>query len=182
MALGEHGLEWLKIHIANLFGVDKVPYSERVAWVDDNEEMLRGIAMNPYDNLQWTEADKPLQAYAACYDYAEALNCENPEEHVSRVPIALDGSCSGIQQLSMAFRDGIGGAAVNILPSDKPSDIYQLVADKTLCELKALTCQNEPVAQNSTPEEVTPIADLAQWWLDFGITRKQTKRNCMTFL
>ena len=24
-------------------------------------------------------------------------------------------------------------------------------------------------------------AELTQWWLEFGITRKITKRNCMTF-
>ncbi len=131
----------------------------------------------------WASADKPFQAYAACFDLDAALGSENPEEYISRVPIALDGSCSGIQQLSMVFRDEIGGAAVNILPSDKPSDIYQLVANKTLCELEALSDRNEPLAQNGQNEdpEVTPIAGLAQWWLDFGITRKITKRNCMTF-
>jgi len=30
-------------------------------------------------------------------------------------------------------------------------------------------------------DDSTPIASLAQWWLDFGVTRKATKRNCMTF-
>jgi len=183
VALGDYGLEWLKVHIANLFGVDKVSYSERVAWVDENTEMLCAIADDPYDNLQWAEADKPFQAYAACFDLDLALGSENPEEYISRIPIALDGSCSGIQQLSMAFRDTVGGAAVNILPSDKPSDIYQLVADATLAVLKELSAQIEPVAQSTQDgeKEVTPIAALAQWWLDFGITRKHTKRNCMTF-
>jgi DNA-directed RNA polymerase len=80
----------------------------------------------------------------------------------------------------MAFRDTIGGAAVNILPSDKPSDIYQLVADKTIVELERMADRNDRAGQNSQEEGPTD-AELAQWWLDFGITRKITKRNCMTF-
>lgn len=31
-------------------------------------------------------------------------------------------------------------------------------------------------------EDEVSDTQLAQWWLDFGITRKITKRNCMTFL
>ena len=52
----------------------------------------------------------------------------------------------------------------------------------SIAELKKQSAQKRPVAEHDhLGKEVTPIADLAQWWLDFGITRKHTKRNCMTF-
>ena len=170
MPLGELGLQWLKVHVANLFGVDKVSFLDRIQWVDDNMDMILAIAEHPMENTQWADADKPFQAYAAALEMAKAYKSGDPESYVSRIPIAFDGSCSGIQNLSLAFRDEVGGEAVNLLAKDKPSDIYQLVADKTIVQLNAdLKSDNEEIRK------------LAQWWLDFGITRKVTKRNCMTF-
>ena len=68
------------------------------------------------------------------------------------------------------------------MPSDKPSDIYQLVADKAVERLEKLAAQNERPAQITQEEDEGPSdAELTQWWLEFGITRKITKRNCMTF-
>lgn len=168
--LGAHGLEWLKIHVANLFGVDKVSYLERIKWVDDNIEMLQAIANKPYDNRQWCDADKPFQAFAAVFELVEALKTGDPESYLSHIPIAFDGSCSGIQNLSLAFRDEVGGDAVNLIPHEKPSDIYQIVADRTIAQLEKDKGSND-----------VEISQIAQWWIDFGITRKITKRNCMTF-
>ena len=71
------------------------------------------------------------------------------------------------------------------MPSATPSDIYRLVADKSVIALIAIAQgivaagQNEPVAQTAQEDDRPSDAELAQWWLDFGITRKVTKRNCM---
>lgn len=170
MELGEHGLEWLKIHVANLFGVDKVSYSDRVAWVDENQALLEAIATNPYTNREWASADKPFQAYAAVCDLINALKSGDPTKYKSAIPIAFDGSCSGLQHLSLAFRDEVGGSAVNLVPNDKPSDIYQLVANKSIEQIQWYL-------DNGTAEE----KELAEWWALSGLTRKITKRNCMTF-
>lgn len=78
----------------------------------------------------------------------------------------------------MAFRDTVGGAAVNILPSEKPSDIYQLVADKSVIRLKEIAGTKSPVDKKSQEDGEPTQQQLAQWWLDYGITRKITKRNC----
>jgi len=110
-----------------------------------------------------------------------ALLSGDPASFTSRIPIALDGSCSGIQNLSLAFRDEIGAAAVNILPSDVPSDIYKIVADKSIKVLEQLASRKGTVAQTSEEEDEVSDAELAQWWLDYGMSRKVTKRNCMTF-
>src|SRR3546814_16441857 len=47
---------------------------------------------------------------------------------VSRIPVALDGSCSGLQHFSAMLRDEEGGAAVNLLPAERPQDVYKRVA------------------------------------------------------
>jgi DNA-directed RNA polymerase len=187
--LGKDGLRWLKVHVANLFGVDKVSYDDRVKWCEDNKEMLMGIADNPYYYRQWCDADKPFQAYSATIDLVAAYRCDNPEEHISRTPIALDGSCSGIQNLSLAFRDAVGGAYVNLLPSEVPADIYRSVAEKTVIQLEeaianakcADSLRKQSAHQESDEKPKTPEHLLAKWWLDFGINRSVTKRNCMTF-
>ena len=52
-------------------------------------------------------------------------------------------------------------------------------ADKTVAKLEE-GVKNKPMAETLQEDEVTDAA-FAQWWLDYGITRKITKRNCMTF-
>jgi DNA-directed RNA polymerase len=42
----------------------------------------------------------------------------------------MDGSCSGLQHYSAILRDEVGGAAVNLVPGEKPSDIYTMVAKR----------------------------------------------------
>ena len=44
------------------------------------------------------------------------------------MPIALDGTCNGLQHYAAMLRDEVGGKAVNLVPSDKPSDVYGDVA------------------------------------------------------
>ncbi len=53
-----------------------------------------------------------------------------------------------------------------------------MVADKTVAKLEV--CRKVHCGLSDTDDEVSDAA-LAQWWLDFGVSRKITKRNCMTF-
>ena len=39
----------------------------------------------------------------------------------------MDGSCNGLQNFSAMLRDEVGGKAVNLIPSDKPQDVYMEV-------------------------------------------------------
>lgn len=133
----EQAADWLAVHIANLFGVDKVSFTDRILWTWQNKEMLLAIAEDPFSNRQWEEADKPFQALAAAFEWAGYM--EHGLAHVSRLPVALDGSCSGLQHLGMALRCEVTGKAVNLLPAPKPSDIYQDVIDKVQEELLKLT-------------------------------------------
>lgn len=165
--IGEDGFAWLKVHIANVFGVDKVSMADRVKWVDDNHERLINIALDPLDgDHYWCLDDDGLprkeswQALAACYEYAAVVF--NGTDYPSRMIVPVDGSCNGLQNLSAMLRDPVGGAAVNLTPADKPADIYTQVAKAVEDKLHA---SDDPMASE---------------WLSYGISRLLVKRAVMT--
>lgn len=164
----EEQLYWLAVHGANSYGIDKVAFDERWNWVVDHDAHIRAVAAAPLgDHMEfWTQADAPFQFLAFCFEWAAVM--AHGYGYVSTLPVALDGSCNGIQHYSAALRDPIGGAAVNLTPADKPQDIYARVAERVI-------------------DKVTRMKDLsgdegrfARAWLAFGITRKTTKRSVMT--
>lgn len=164
--LGEHGAYWLAVHLANCGDFDKISkrsLDERVQWVEDNVAMIESIAADPYTNTQWMQADKPFQFLAACVDFEGYLR--HGSAHVSHLPIALDGSNSGLQHYSAALRS-TEGALVNLVPSERPADIYQSVADLVSKAVKADADKGDTLAGKV----------IAQ-----GITRSLVKRNVMTF-
>lgn len=127
--LTDKGVPWFKIHGANMYGVDKVPYMDRIKWVDENSEMFLRIAEDPIrSKALWADADKPWQFLAWCLEYARFI--KDGEEHVSHIPISLDGTCNGLQNFSAMLRDEVGGKATNLTPADTPADIYTEVAGR----------------------------------------------------
>ena len=153
------------IHGANCFGFDKASMQERVDWVVEHHNDILACANSPIDNLWWAKhADDPWCFLAWCNEYKGYV--ENGLEHVSYIPIQKDGSCSGLQHFSAALRDPVGASAVNLTPSDVPSDIYQTVIDKVIRKVQADTH--------------TDNAEIAAKWLQFGMTRKTAKRCTMT--
>lgn len=163
LPLGPTGGYWLAVHIANLFGVDKVSFADRVAWTYAHSEQLIDSALNPLDGQRfWTEADDPWLALAATFDFAGFL--KDGERHVSHLPIPLDGSNSGLQHFSALLRDPIGAAAVNLIPNMTPQDVYTSVAT---------------VAQAIADATDDPAAEP---WKGGKITRAVTKRPTMTFV
>lgn len=126
--IGPRGLYWLKVHGANKWGIDKCSDTEQVAWIEERHEQWCAVAADPVGQRSlWADADKPYQFLAFCFEYEEAVRVGAAFR--SRLPIALDGSCNGLQHFSAMLRDAVGGKAVNLVPQDKPADIYQQVAD-----------------------------------------------------
>lgn len=127
--LGERGAFWLRVHGANTFGYDKVSLNRREEWVFENAELILKCAMRPLDNLWWTEADKPWQFLAFCFEYADVV-AGFSQNYVSHLPIQVDGSCNGLQNFSALLKDEKGGLAVNLIQdSDTPNDIYTEVLE-----------------------------------------------------
>lgn len=104
--LGETGGYWLAVHIAGLFGVDKCSFDERVQWVQENTEEILDSALKPLDgNRFWATADKPWCALAGCFEWLGFTI--SGEDYVSHLPVAMDGSCNGLQNFSTMLRDEI---------------------------------------------------------------------------
>lgn len=177
LPLGDEGPTWLAIHVANLFGVDKVSFAERVDWVYANHDLIMDSADDPLDGQRfWTKADSPYCALAACIEWA-GYTREGPG-YVSRIPVALDGSNSGLQHFSAMLRDPVGAEAVNLLPCDKPQDVYMRVATKA--QLLASAAPTITVkGRDSEGAEV--METMPNPWGPGTVTRKIAKRPCMTF-
>lgn len=162
------GAYWLAVHLANCGDFDKIskaPFDARVAWVAENEQMIFDIAENPYATFDlWKDADSPFSYVAACLEWAGYR--KDPESFKSHLAVALDGSNSGLQHYSCMMRSEREGALVNLLPTEKPADLYQTVADhvKEMVEADA--------------EKGLEVAKVV---LKNGVTRKLCKRATMTF-
>lgn len=163
--------EWLEIHLANVWGQDKIDIPKRIDWVRERRELWERIDADPLGNMEWTEADggdSPWQALAAVFELCAYRR--DKENFKSTLPIRVDGTCNGIQHLAAMVRDVEMGKAVNLVPSDTPQDIYRNVAgDLTtlLWEYKA---------------EGGEHSDRADRWLDRvggTVPRTLTKRPVM---
>jgi DNA-directed RNA polymerase len=166
--LGETGGYWLAVHVANVWGVaDKAALDDRVKWVAEHEALILDSADAPLDGRRfWTEADggsNAWQALAAAKEWAAYVRSGRSSSFMSRLPVAMDGSCSGLQHFSAMLRDEVGGKAVNLTPSVVCNDIYTQVAGKV-------------------EEMLTEIDDndLSKVWAG-KVARGIVKQPCMTF-
>lgn len=163
--LGESGLRWLKVQIANLSGFDKASFSEREQFTMDHVDDVYDSANNGLHGRRWwLQAEDPWQCLAACCELRNALQLQNPTEYRSRLPIHQDGSCNGLQHYAALGGDIIGAQQVNLEPSDRPSDVYTGVAEFV----------KEKVSKEAA--EGDRIAKL----LDGNISRKVVKQTVMT--
>lgn len=188
--MGDTGEYWLRMHLANTAGFDKEPMDVRQQWTKDNEGLILDTADNPLDNLWWaTDSDSPFCFLAACIEYAQWKRSDNPKEYRCGVVVAFDGTCSGIQHFSAMLKDEVGGAAVNLVPAPKPSDIYRIVADKVNLVLnKDLEFGSDDIVTMEADEETGELTEriqygeksAARWWLAAKVTRQVTKRSVMT--
>jgi DNA-directed RNA polymerase, mitochondrial len=176
--LGLQGFRWLQIHIANLFGVDKVSFDDRLAWVCGHIDLLLDSGASPLDGQRfWTTADSPYGALAACMELHRAMSLEDPTAYESRIPVALDGSCSGLQHFSAMLRDEAGGRTVNLLPSETPADVYMAVATVAQAEADATPTITYTVVVDGEEQELT----VPNPWRGGKVNRKIAKRPTMTY-
>jgi DNA-directed RNA polymerase, mitochondrial len=165
--INERGLYWLKVHTANTGNFNKIskkPFDARIAWVDENRELIEKIAAKPGDNLQWTEASDPFMFIAACFELSAAWSAQQlGSPFTTHLPVSFDGSCSGLQHLCGMTREP-EGSKVNLTPNETPQDTYQTVADEVIKRL-----------------EQEPDNAEAKRWLTSGVTRDVVKRSVMTY-
>jgi DNA-directed RNA polymerase len=138
--LGAVGLQWLKVHLANLAGFDKASLREREQFAMDNINEIHDSATNPLDGRRWwAKAEDPWQCLACCMELKNAFDSPDPTRYVSQLPVHQDGTCNGLQHYAALGGDQAGARQVNLEPSDRPQDIYTGVADlvKEMVDLEA---------------------------------------------
>ncbi|SCU77301.1 LAFA_0A00936g1_1 [Lachancea sp. 'fantastica'] len=146
--LGSTGLKWLKVHLSNLFGFDKAPLEERVSFTESHLEDIKDSAENPLNGKGWwKQADKPWQALATCIELNEALKLDNPCDFISHVPVHQDGTCNGLQHYAALGGDVEGAKQVNLMPSDRPQDVYSHVAKLVVARLEAAAAKGDEKAE-----------------------------------
>lgn len=165
--LGESGLRWLKIHLANVFGYDKASFSEREKFAMDHMEDIIDSADNPLEGKRWwLTGEGPWQTLAACYALRNAYKLEDPTKYVCHQHVAMDGSCNGLQHYAALGGDEWGAKHVNLEPSDKPQDIYSGVMEIV----------------NKQIEEEAAAGDPQAKMLKGRIVRKTVKQTVMTYV
>ena len=128
--------EWLWVHGANLYGHSKLSWRARLDWAHQNKEAICRSGMDPWRMAEfWSQADDAWQFLAFCraaYQYIERRHT-----FVCQLPVVLDCTCSGIQHYSALLRNEQMAELVNLMPSDKPQDIYTRVLNAVLEQLRA---------------------------------------------
>lgn len=163
--LGESGLRWLKIHVANLYGFDKASFTDRLKFTEDHLPDVFDSASNPLSGARWwLQGEDPWQCLGACMELKKALESPDPYRFVSHLPIHQDGTCNGLQHYAALGGDAVGARQVNLEPGDRPSDIYTGVAELVKAEIA------EDAAQG----------DILAGLLVGKITRKVVKQTVMT--
>lgn len=174
--LGPVGFDWLKVHLANLFGHNKITLRQRVQWVDAHMEQVIDSAKRPLDGLRWwATAEEPFQALAAILEIVAASESGDPAAYLCSLPIHQDGSCNGLQHYAALGRDEAGAIAVNLMPNRSPQDVYSTVLDIVLAKIK--------VDMETDPEEVdTSLRERGRYArLVYGVVnRKVVKQTVMT--
>ena len=128
--LGDSGLRWLKIHLANVYGYDKASLKEREDFAMEHLPQIRDSVTHPLDGKRWwLKGEDPWLTLAACFEMTRALDSPEPAKFVSHLPIHQDGTCNGLQHYAALGGDKLGATQVNLEPGDRPADIYSAVAE-----------------------------------------------------
>lgn len=104
------GKEYLKIDIANNFGLDKLTWNERIAWFDAHEQVLDALVQ---------KAEEPALFFAGVQAWEKA-KAGQPTGY----PISLDATSSGIQILAVLAGDREAARLCNVIDTGKREDAY----------------------------------------------------------
>lgn len=119
------GIEYLKIDVANNFGLDKEDWDFRINWFD--EAIKRGGTEALHGMIR--QAEEPALFYAGVRAYEAACLGE-----ATGYPISLDATASGIQLLAVLTGDRSAAQLCNVVDTGKRQDaytgLYQVMLDK----------------------------------------------------
>ena len=183
--LGPRGLYWLKVHLANLAGNDKISFDDRARYTEEHMEKVRAAVNDPLGpDRWWMSLDDPFQGLATCHEIVNAIDSGDPESYECALPVHMDGSCNGLQHYAALGRDSAGGKVVNMTKAEEPQDVYsgvmeeviRLVAEEAAVELDF--DENDEKLSKEQKKELRrhKAAKLVNGLIDRGVV----KRTVMT--
>lgn len=102
--------EYLKIDIANNYGLDKDDWDQRISWFDKNEHQLKDLVAS---------ADEPALFFAAITAW-EKVKAGQPIGYM----ISLDATSSGLQLLAALTGDRKAATLCNVIDAGHRADAY----------------------------------------------------------
>ena len=179
--LGATGLKWLMIHAANCYNMDKETLADREQWCWDNLEMLRSVSSNYVSDDRWVilkdDGDVDNEAFpflAAAREITEAMKLSNPSDFVSHLAISQDGTCNGMQILSMLGKDQIGAEATNCTANAERKDLYITVANAVMANVErdkgSSVCAAEWADRLTSVSKARKVVKRAVMTVPYGVT------------
>jgi DNA-directed RNA polymerase len=168
--LGETGMKWLKIQIANKMGHDKLPLLQRESVVDEYHDDLIRIAEDPYNNTSWFKFEEPWQALGAIFEYYKAVHSPNPKEFMSHLHVHQDGSCNGLQHYAALGLDTEAAEQVNLAQGEKPGDVYTAVAVRVQAKIDRDAAEGDEIAQKLVGKIKRKIVKQTVMTSVYGVT------------
>jgi len=179
--LGQLGLQWLMVYTANMYGNDKIPLNERVAFVEENFEKFVGYSVDPKGDRGWLEADKPWSFLMCCMELHKISNwIDNGfdyESFPSSVICYIDGSNNGIQHLVAMSRDHTVAPYVNLVATEDdnaiPGDIYMYVAEKVWEKIDTMANSVSQEVKDNYEKVREDFAEISQ---DIYLAKSKTEK------
>jgi len=110
------GIEYIKIDIANNWGLDKATWDVRLDWVKENYSQLEDMDTGADEPVLFRKAVRALRDAEAGIPTGYAMS--------------LDCTSSGLMIMSALIGDEIGAKNTNIISTGKREDIYVKVANE----------------------------------------------------
>lgn len=127
----------------------KVSHTEMIKWIDSHQNIIFQTAEDPYKNQDFLEeaSDKYL-FLAFCLEWHK-IHFASKNTRTTSLPVYVDGTCNGFQHYSALLRDERGAESVNLIPSSKPKDFYEVVAQAIHRHIR-LEHPNDPLLNELT--------------------------------
>lgn len=126
------GRRWMKVTMADLWGVKGVSHNEAVRIIDASMSEIERWSHDPEQNDGWTRKHNGTPNTKKAFQALAMAQALVDDDAAARIPIQQDGTCNGMQHYAAMGRDEIGGRAVNLHAADAddvPNSVYRDVGD-----------------------------------------------------
>lgn len=128
------GTEYVKIDLANQFGLDRLSWKDRMFWVNDNRPNLNNLISSAKNPLAFKKALRAL----VCAER------DVPTNHI----MGLDATASGIQIMAVMSGCRSSAKTVNLINTGNREDVYDAIAQ----EMSA--CMNLEIARDTVKKPI----------------------------